>query len=80
MEFAEKDGNTLVIVTADHETGGMTFIDEDLNTHTVTVNFSTKGHTALMVPVFAYGPECEEFTGFYENTEIFYKMKKLLIH
>jgi alkaline phosphatase len=79
LQFAEKDGNTLVIVTADHETGGLTLIGGDLNQHSVTVNFSTQGHSALMVPVFAYGPGCEEFTGMYENTEIFYKMKELLI-
>ncbi|MBS1610086.1 MAG: alkaline phosphatase, partial [Bacteroidetes bacterium] len=29
LRFADKDGETLVIVTADHETGGLTLLDGD---------------------------------------------------
>ena len=38
-------------------------------------SFSTEGHTPVLIPVFAYGPHAEKFTGIYENTAIFDKMK-----
>lgn len=74
LEFAKQDGETLLIVTADHETGGLTIIDGDLKNKTVDAHFSTDHHTAVMVPVFAYGPGADEFGGIYENTSIFKKM------
>ncbi len=83
LDFAEKDGNTLVIVTADHETGGFTLsstpkTSEDGKSYNdyneITGSFSTKGHSATLIPVFAYGPGSEAFSGVYENTEIFYKI------
>jgi alkaline phosphatase len=52
-------------------TGGIT------GTHTVRLSFSTKDHTAVMVPVYAYGPGAEKFSGTYENTEIFKKIVAL---
>lgn len=83
LDFAEKDGNTLVIVTADHETGGFTLAStlktaEDGTTYSdyneITGTFSTNGHSATLIPVFAYGPGAEAFSGIYENTEIFHKI------
>lgn len=79
LDFAEKDGNTLVIVTADHETGGFTLAAKDGDYTYVEPTFSTDGHSATMVPVFAFGPGAEEFGGIYENTEIYHKMKALLL-
>jgi alkaline phosphatase len=76
LDFAQKDGHTLVIITADHETGGVTIIGGDRKTRKVKLNFSTINHTAVMVPVFAYGPGAEDFTGIYENTDIFRKILK----
>ncbi len=73
LDFAEKDGNTLVVITGDHETGGYSIVDGSEENHTVTGGFYTYQHTGIMVPVFAFGPGAEEFTGTYENTEIFYK-------
>lgn len=78
LDFAEKDGHTLVIVTADHETGGFTVLRGGPLHQEVRGAFSTDGHTGVMVPVFAYGPGAEEFAGIYENTGIFDRMKKLL--
>jgi len=83
LEFAEKDGNTLVIVTADHETGGFTLsstpkqmeggmVGSDYNI--ITPTFSTSGHSATLIPVFSFGPGSESFSGVYENTMIFDKM------
>lgn len=74
LEFAEKNKNTLVIVTADHETGGMGIIGGDIAAGNVEAAFTTDGHSAVVVPVFTYGPCAEEFSGIYENTEIFSKM------
>jgi len=77
LEFAEKDGETLVIVTADHETGGFGIIGGSIYTGDVQGAFLTKDHTATMVPVFAFGPGSEVFTGVQDNTDIFKKCIKL---
>lgn len=74
LEFAKKDGNTLVIITADHETGGFALTEGNLNKGVAGGKFSTGDHTAVMVPVFAYGPGAEAFTGVQLNTDIFKKM------
>lgn len=77
-KWASQDGETLVVVTADHETGGLTLVDGDLQQGKIVCKFSTGGHSGVMVPVYAFGPGAEEFTGIYENTAIFDKIKKLL--
>ena len=74
LKFAKKDGETLVIVTADHETGGFS-INKGSNRDSLVTAFTTDYHTAAMIPVFAYGPGASEFAGIYENTAIFDKMK-----
>jgi alkaline phosphatase len=76
--WAEQDGHTLVVVTGDHETGGLAIHGGSLVEKTVTAAFTTKGHTGVMVPVFAYGPGAEAFAGVYENTEIFHRLKAAL--
>jgi alkaline phosphatase len=70
VNFALADGRTLVVVTADHETGGLTIPDGDLEGTDIKVHWSTKGHSAESVPVFAIGPRSELFGGVYDNTEI----------
>ena len=77
LKFAENDGETLVIVTADHETGGLA-INPTSKLKKLEMEFTTNGHTGSMVPVFAYGPQAELFSGIYDNTSIYYKMKKAL--
>lgn len=77
-KWAARDGETLVIVTADHETGGLTVHGGDLASGTVTCNFSNKDHSGTIVPVYAFGPCADQFTGMYSNTEIFWKIKRLL--
>ena len=74
LEYARKHKNTLVIVTADHETGGFTLAADGSNYHKIEMKFSTGGHSATMIPVFAKGPGAKKFAGIYENTEIYTKM------
>ncbi len=67
LEYAKKNPGTLLIVTADHETGGLAV---GLDSDTATAEYTTTGHTASMVPIFAYGPRAEEFGGTIANFEI----------
>jgi len=78
LKFAKENGETLVIVTADHETGGLGLVGGNVAKGEVQGSFILKDHTAVMVPVFAYGPGAELFAGVQENTDIFKKCVKLL--
>ncbi len=78
LKFADEDGETLVIVTADHETGGLTLLDGNIVKGYVWGDFSTNDHTGTPVPVFAYGPHSMDFRGVYNNNEIFYKLLQLI--
>lgn len=78
LEYAEKDRNTLVIVTADHETGGMALPAGSIEKGEFNALFTTKSHSGVPVPVFAFGPGAENFTGFMQNTSFKSKISKLL--
>lgn len=84
LAFAEKDSNTLVVVTADHETGGFTLgAKQDEETgygdyRNIGPSFATGTHSATLIPVFAFGPGAEAFKGMYQNTGIFHKMAALV--
>lgn len=78
LDRAEKEGDILVVVTADHETGGLALTMNKTNRQSFIPKYTYNKHTGVMVPVFAYGPGAEEFAGIYENTEIFYKFAKLM--
>lgn len=78
LEWAAEDGETLVIVTADHATGGMTLLDGSVAEQRVSVNFSNTGHNGVAIPVFAFGPHSEDFVGLYENAELSQKIKNLI--
>ncbi|MGE5419381.1 MAG: alkaline phosphatase [Chloroflexota bacterium] len=78
LDFAEKDGHTLVVVTADHETGGVTLVGGDIASNQVKLNFATKDHTALMPVVYSFGPGSTDFAGIYDNTDIPKKILKAL--
>lgn len=82
LDFAEKDGNTLVIVTADHETGGMSLSAAEVRRQRtyehINPTFSTGGHSATLVPVYAYGPGAAKFMGIYQNDAIFDRMLEAL--
>ncbi|MDF1575529.1 MAG: alkaline phosphatase [Bacteroidales bacterium] len=86
LDFAEKDGNTLVVVTADHETGGFTLGPQEPKPGEkrypdyayIEPVFATGQHSATLIPVFAFGPGAEQFKGIYQNTEIKHKISALV--
>jgi len=78
LQWAENDGHTLVVITADHGTGGITLVGGSLEERNVKVHFSTKGHHGIVVPVFAYGPHAEDFQGVMENAELSNRIRKLI--
>jgi len=73
LDFAAQDDHTLVIITADHETGGFA-VNRGSEMGKLRTGFTTGSHTGNMVPVFAYGPGAELFAGIYDNTLIFHKI------
>jgi alkaline phosphatase len=70
LDYAKEKGNTLVVVTADHETGGLTLPDPKGKYTNVVFDYSTGSHTCLPVLVYAYGPGAEQFTGWMQNDEL----------
>jgi len=82
LGFAKKDKNTLVIVFSDHETGGFALTGDLIhgqdNYGEISPKFTSKGHSATMVPLFAHGPQASAFNGLYDNTEVFNKMIQVL--
>jgi len=77
LDFARADGHTLVVITADHETGGMSIV-QGSEMDKLELKFNTQQHTGVMVPVFAFGPGAKLFNGLYENTDIYVKIAALL--
>lgn len=69
VEFARQDGKTLVLTTADHETGGLT-VFEGREGEPLDYRWVTDDHSAAPVPIFAFGPGSERFVGVLDNTEI----------
>ena len=74
MDFADRHPGTLVVVTADHETGGLSIPSADVDFEHeeagIEYRFSTGGHTAAMVPVYLYGTGAERINGVLDNTEL----------
>ena len=70
LDYAKEKGNTLVVVAADHETGGLTMIDRQGKYTNVSFNYSTGSHTCLPVLVYAYGTGAEQFTGWMQNRDL----------
>ncbi len=77
IDFAKADGNTLVIITADHETGGLSLNSGSIAKRQVEGSFASTHHSGIMVPVYAFGPGAERFQGTMENTDIFKRMREL---
>jgi alkaline phosphatase len=78
IDFAMSDGRTLVIATADHETGGLIITGEEGGSNKPEAKWTSRGHTGMPVAVYAFGPGAGEFSGVYDNTEIAKKIARLL--
>ena len=82
VEYAEKSGNTLVVVTADHETGGLSIVsgnaDFNLSEKGIEYRWTTDGHSGQMVPIYLYGAGAEQINGIMENAELGAKLKALI--
>lgn len=76
MEYVGKDKDTLLIITADHETGGLQILKQDKDY--VEIQWGTGRHTGIPVGVYAYGPGASHFTGLMDNTEIYHKIISIL--
>ena len=77
LKFADENGQTLVVVTADHETGGLVLLDGDEQSGRIMGAYTPDDHTPAMLPVFAYGPGADRFCGTYLNTEIARRIREL---
>lgn len=75
LDFVEKNPETLLVITADHETGGLA-INKGSTMDSLDLRFTSDYHTADIIPVFSKGPGSDAFMGIYENTDIYDKMRK----
>ena len=78
LTFAQENPGTLVIITADHETGGMTINGVNRENTMVDIAWTSTGHTGTPIPLMAYGPHAVEFSGWWDNTDIGKKVADLL--
>ena len=81
IDYVNKHPETLLVVTADHETGGTGVYyngHKPGNEGPLKLNFSTSGHTGTVVPIFAYGAGAENFAGVMKNTDIPKKIDALI--
>jgi alkaline phosphatase len=78
IRYADQHPGTLVLITADHETGGVSLPQGNLDRNEVELAYHSDDHTGILVPIFAYGVHSEEFRGVYDNTEVFKKLMDLV--
>ncbi len=79
IRFADEDGNTLVVISADHETGGMVVLNGNPKKGNEEGLYVSTWHTATPVPIFAYGPHAQDFMGVQGNEQVAQKILKLLL-
>jgi alkaline phosphatase len=78
LRYADTHPGTLVLVTADHETGGVSIPQGNVDKREVELAFHSDDHTGILVPIFAYGAQSGEFRGLYSNTDIFNRILKVV--
>lgn len=77
LVWAQKRDDTLIIVTADHECGGLVVKKNRGKGFMPEVTWNSDGHTGVNVPVYAVGEGASEFKGVIDNTQIFTIIMKL---
>ena len=70
LDFAMKHPDTLVVVTADHETGGLCVAPNKANPRKPHIHYMTGNHTGEPVDIYAFGPGADRFNAVLENTDI----------
>ncbi len=75
LEWMKSHPDTLLIVTADHQTGGITIHGADVAARSVKGSFATRSHSGLAVPVYAAGAGAQHFGGIYDNSGIMGRMR-----
>lgn len=78
VKWVDEHPGTLLVVTADHETGGVSIPQGNIHQGEVELAFHSEDHTGILVPLFAYGAQAQLFQGVYENTEVFTKILEVL--
>ncbi|WP_417359152.1 alkaline phosphatase [Galbibacter sp.] len=88
LDYLKKNPNTLLVITADHETGGAAvgkYYDVDPKTAKksedptkVQVYFTTDQHTGELIPIFSKGKGENVFQGIYQNTQVYHKLRQVL--
>ena len=82
VEYAKSHDGTLVVVTADHETGGLSIVSADANFNLseqgVEYRWTTNGHSGVMIPIYLYGAANECINGIVENSDIANTLKALI--
>ena len=82
MDYADQHPGTLVVICADHETGGLSIpsskTDFTLPESGIGYNFGTSSHTAALIPVYLYGTGAELINGIMENIDLSWKLQRLI--
>jgi len=71
LDWAEGKDDVLIIVTADHETGGITSVTSSVAGSVPAITWSTTGHTARAVDLYAWGTGSTRFSTATDNTHLF---------
>ena len=78
LNYVEEDGDTLLLVISDHETGGLA-VSYDLDTYpNLKLVWASNDHTATVVPWMAMGPGADVFLGVKRIWELGLRLKGLL--
>jgi alkaline phosphatase len=77
LNFAKENNETLVILAGNHETGGYA-LNPGSEFGKMNPAFTTKGNTGQLVPIMAFGPAAELFSGIIDNTEVYGKLRRAL--
>jgi alkaline phosphatase len=72
LRYQARHPETLIVVVADHETGGLSLTHER---DSLRLSYHTKDHSAELVPLFARGPGAERFGGLLTNAEVGQRLK-----